>query len=307
MNSIMNNINPYIIHCGKTHKQTCPEPGTKYGLRQVKWFELELINWGEGHILTDDKKLEARKGTLFFRKPGMIVNGVSPYYCHLIIFDMIYNPTKSLIYHEQNPYDAKKSIGKNLLGDQMSTNTCFDFPQAIETTKYTQLLELFQNVYTTFLQKDTNWQFYLKTLLMQILVLSFQDWTTLGILNNSRRSLRLNYSRIMLVRKYIEDNCNSQLKLEDMAEISGLSPNFFCKVFHEIIGASPIDYTNKCRISKAKRLLVETYKLVKEISYECGFQNETYFYTLFKRIEGVSPISYRDLHHTLFNNTLIKN
>ena len=43
----------------------------------------------------------------------------------------------------------------------------------------------------------------------------------------------------------------------------------------------------------AKRFLIESNKSIKEIAYECGFENDSYFYTLFKKTEGISPSAYQ--------------
>jgi AraC-type DNA-binding domain-containing proteins len=43
------------------------------------------------------------------------------------------------------------------------------------------------------------------------------------------------------------------------------------------------------KIDKAKELLIEGNKKVKEVAYELGYTNEFYFSRIFKRIEGLSP------------------
>jgi YesN/AraC family two-component response regulator len=43
------------------------------------------------------------------------------------------------------------------------------------------------------------------------------------------------------------------------------------------------------KIDKAKELIIEGNKKVKEVAYELGYANEFYFSRTFKRIEGISP------------------
>ena len=43
----------------------------------------------------------------------------------------------------------------------------------------------------------------------------------------------------------------------------------------------------------AKELLTNTSKSIKEIAFELGYENKDYFFTVFKKITGTTPISYR--------------
>lgn len=97
------------------------------------------------------------------------------------------------------------------------------------------------------------------------------------------------YQKILSVKEYIDNNISLRFNLEMLVEMSGISRYFFCRIFKKIVGESPINYVNICKINTAKRLLVETEKSVKEIISECGFDNESHFYKLFKKSVGVSP------------------
>jgi YesN/AraC family two-component response regulator len=98
----------------------------------------------------------------------------------------------------------------------------------------------------------------------------------------------------MRVKKYIDNNVYKRIKLSELAEIAGLSTGFLDRIFKEIIGETPVSYINKVRIEAVKKMLLETDKSVKQIAYDCGFENDVYFYMLFKKIEGVSPLTFKD-------------
>ncbi|NPA08854.1 MAG: helix-turn-helix domain-containing protein, partial [Chlorobi bacterium] len=44
---------------------------------------------------------------------------------------------------------------------------------------------------------------------------------------------------------------------------------------------------------EAKRLLLFTDKSVKEITYELGFEDVSYFSNFFKRLSGNTPVSFK--------------
>ena len=301
MISNIDNINPYILYCGYLNETVCPPPGTEYRERQVKWYEIEFITWGTGKIITEGKIIPAEKGAIFFRKPGMIVRGISPYHCYSIIFDMIYEKSKYDIYcSDKNFYNDDTPYRKFSELESDNTYSGFGFPHAMKTNRYNMFEELFLNVFDEYLLNGVSRQFFLKTYLMQILMLTYNELSLKNAFQQQNLSLYLNYPKVMAVKNHIDNNFRSGFKLENLASLANLSPNFFCKIFKRIIGETPINYINKKRVFAAKRRLLETNDTIKEISYWCGFDNETYFCTLFKKLEGITPLQYRVKHRMLY-------
>ena len=56
---------------------------------------------------------------------------------------------------------------------------------------------------------------------------------------------------------------------------------------------TPTEYVSFLRLQKAKRLLIDTDLLIKEIAAECGFSNEYYFSNFFKKRTELSPQNFR--------------
>ena len=53
------------------------------------------------------------------------------------------------------------------------------------------------------------------------------------------------------------------------------------------------EYINSLRLNYAANLLVNTNYSLTDIYLECGFSNQTYFSTCFKRTYGMTPTAYR--------------
>ena len=68
-----------------------------------------------------------------------------------------------------------------------------------------------------------------------------------------------------------------------------LSPTYLSRTFKETTGYSVIEFFNKIKIDKAKELIIEGNKKIKEVAQTLGFTDEFYFSRIFKRIEGISP------------------
>ena len=54
------------------------------------------------------------------------------------------------------------------------------------------------------------------------------------------------------------------------------------------------DRINYLRVELAKKLIRKNYLDISEISNMCGFSHRTYFYNVFKKIEGISPAQYKN-------------
>lgn len=105
------------------------------------------------------------------------------------------------------------------------------------------------------------------------------------------------YSRLNPVLHYIDDHFSESLSIEDMAEIIGVTPQYLCQLFKKIINQRPIEYLNNVRINKSKDLLIKFPKMkVDEISKKSGYDSSSYFCSIFKRNEGMSPGRFRELH-----------
>jgi AraC-like DNA-binding protein len=290
----LNDIFPYIVSCTHVNEKNCPPAGTRFEERVVKWYELELILWGEGHIITEGKLIPVRRGDLLFRKPGMVVQGFPPYHSYFAVFDMMYSKEKVSAYAENDYLNYISFSGKNKL-----LTSQFDIPDIMNISQFSSLEEMFRNLYQYYVSNGRTGQFYLRTFIMQILMSIFNEWNKVKVLRNPSRSILTNYSKIIMVQEYIYANLKKRISLGELAEISGLSPNFLCNIFKRIVGVNIVEYVNECKINSAKKALVSTNMCVKEISLDLGFENESYFYTLFRKIEGMSPSEYRVIHRQI--------
>ncbi len=94
--------------------------------------------------------------------------------------------------------------------------------------------------------------------------------------------------------KHIHEQFTTDLPISEIAEVSGVTREYFCKLFKEQTGLTCTAYINELRISKACDLMMQdSTKKIEDISRECGFRTVTYFNRVFKQKMGVSPGEYR--------------
>jgi AraC-like DNA-binding protein len=92
---------------------------------------------------------------------------------------------------------------------------------------------------------------------------------------------------------YITRNYKNDLRIEDIAEITGLHPNYITTLFRKESGINITDYVLMLRIYEAQRLLLTSDMKIIDIAMEVGFGSMSNFYKYFKKICGKNPKDYR--------------
>jgi len=93
--------------------------------------------------------------------------------------------------------------------------------------------------------------------------------------------------------RYINDNLNSLITRDMVADDLGLSASYFSRLFHDYAGTTFSDYLARKRIARACELLRDTELTLQEISGMSGFRDFNYFLKVFKKIQGHTPTEYR--------------
>lgn len=102
--------------------------------------------------------------------------------------------------------------------------------------------------------------------------------------------------RVKMVIRFIEENGDRQLSLNEIAQSINVSPWHLCRLFKTGTGTSVNQYLLGLRMQKAKELLETTCLRVKEIMNQVGIRDESHFARTFKKLFNVSPSQYRALY-----------
>ena len=94
-------------------------------------------------------------------------------------------------------------------------------------------------------------------------------------------------------KKYIKQHFTEDIDRNDVANSVFLTPNYLSKLFNKETGLTIRDYINQLRINEAKRLLSTTSKAISTIAMDVGFENVSYFSTVFKKYCGCNPDMWR--------------
>lgn len=101
------------------------------------------------------------------------------------------------------------------------------------------------------------------------------------------------------VKKYIQEHYNEPIKLEDVSSLGGFNPNYFSGMFKQETGMNFSEYLTRVRIEKAKQFLIEGKKTAMDIALEVGYSDAKYFYKIFKKTTGLTPMEFARLYQKM--------
>ncbi len=107
----------------------------------------------------------------------------------------------------------------------------------------------------------------------------------------SGRPNQLPHRAVLRAREYLHDHYAENVMLQELADVSGLSPYRLGRLFAASVGVPPHAYQLQLRIERAKRLLLAG-RSVSDTAHEVGFFDLSHFSRHFKRQVGVSPGRY---------------
>ncbi len=103
-------------------------------------------------------------------------------------------------------------------------------------------------------------------------------------------------TRLIPALDLISRSFRENLSLKDMAAACCLSSNYFHRLFSVAFEMSPLYYVRMIRLEEAIRQLIYTRKPVKQVAWDTGFEDESYFSRTFSKSYGISPGRYRKEH-----------
>ncbi|WP_221468987.1 AraC family transcriptional regulator [Cohnella nanjingensis] len=94
--------------------------------------------------------------------------------------------------------------------------------------------------------------------------------------------------------KFIEERYRStDFSVTDVAEHLGYSVSYVNKLFNEHLGTTVHETINRKRLAKARELVEQSDMIIGDIAEMAGFSSSNYFYYVFKKEFGMTPLACR--------------
>jgi AraC family transcriptional regulator len=88
---------------------------------------------------------------------------------------------------------------------------------------------------------------------------------------------------------FMQAHLAEDISLEMLAASAGLSPFHFARLFKKSLGLAPHQYLIRCRLERARELLLTDHASIADVAVEVGFCDQSHLAAHFKRLYGVTP------------------
>ena len=232
------------------------------GKRQVG---LHLSNYSDGDLVLIGSNVphtgfteyfdQERKEVVIQFKPEFLGNSIENVFEFKKISKLLELSKQGLVFHGE----TKKNIGISMLGLKYESN-------------FQQLLTLIR--------------------ILESLA-SSDEFTILNKDDFSKSNSIIENERINKIFNYIKINYKDKVCLEEASNLICMTKPSFCRYFKKHTGKRFTEFLNEYRINNALKLLAQTEMDIKNICYECGFNNFSHFNRLFKNTLNLTPSEYR--------------
>ena len=105
--------------------------------------------------------------------------------------------------------------------------------------------------------------------------------------------------RLQRVFTHIKENIAQDLSVAELAQVVGMSQYYFSKLFKMSTGTTPHQYVMRQRVERAQEHLRDSRTPLAEIATQVGFETQSHFTSVFRRLVGATPKHYREMHQAI--------
>ncbi len=154
----------------------------------------------------------------------------------------------------------------------------------------TEIEKNFFKIMEQYTDKKIHFKMYMRILLIETLIVL--NRIVKNTIPDREKDLSLSEQKIQEAVKYINENYNQDISLEQIARKHSISKYYFCRIFKNITGFNFVDYLNHVRINEAQKLILNSNLNVSNIAEKVGYNNVVHFSRMFKKIIGCPPSKY---------------
>ena len=112
-----------------------------------------------------------------------------------------------------------------------------------------------------------------------------------------------NDERLQKVINFITENFYREISLKELAEISFMTTNSFCRYFKERTNKTAFEFIREFRISKACQMIINSNKTISQICDDTGFNSFSSFNRVFKSVKGITASEFKYMYQEInFSN-----
>lgn len=258
--------------------RVCTQPFYFEGELHEPW-EMVYVRRGQGDFTADDRVYRLGEGDIIFHKPmefhkiSADEKGVEFYVCS---FDL----SGTLVYRLKDLVFSLDPMEKALMEELINWMVELDGGVFLDY-EYRNCLPMWQ-------KEENSPKLYRAINMMETIIYSILGRSRNNIESRETENTKL-YTKVVGI---LEENIDSSIGIEEIADICMVSPSTVKNCFSRHAGCGVHKYFLKMKIRAAAKLLREGNS-VSEVSNTLGFNNPNYFTCVFKRETGRRPSDYR--------------
>ena len=242
-------------------------------------YIIHYVISGQGKLFFDGKEYSIKAGQAFLIEPGYVVS------------------------YQADKADPWEYVWLNFDGEYVKG--------LLETAGLSQFNPVFPSAFSnklnnifiglrTFIRDDSVDEMYVLGSLLQIFSC---------IVDLPSHIQKLYPKRTIYIKRaldYINSNFHLAISVEEIAKLLRLDRKYFCAIFKEETGVSPIQYILSLKVSRASALLINTDCSVSEVAYSVGYDDLFTFSRMFRQQTGLSPSKFRQTANVPFEPIKVK-
>ncbi len=273
---------------------TADHPWT-HGRRTIDNIELIVGIQGTAYLQQDGERYEVGEGDVLVLLPGHPHEGYAPSQPGTSFYWVHFTCDDGFTVEDPDRAEGEMSLaGNNPYFDGLSE--CLLLPAFFHATGadrigilWRQLIHINESRYYTGLGA----QYALTSLVIEL------SQQAVARFDYSSHPPRETMSRIL---EWIRAHGSHAISLKDVAQEFNYSREYLARHFRKHMGMSMQDYINNLKLAKAREMLCQSDRPVREIAAALGFHDDKYFLRLFKRYERITPTEYRQAYHRIHRN-----
>ena len=244
------------------------------------YFEITYVQKGEGNYFVNGREYSMKESDL------IIFNNVEPHGWTLLNDDMhllvmVFAPEfvaeKMSLFDTGylKPFVERGSNFKNKIGHEEPVSH--------------EIRKAIREIYSEWENKGEGYRLMIKANILRILTMLIRTYQDESKSDAMLREKKNAMKRLERAFSYIDEHFCEKITLDEVAAVAYMSPNYFSSYFRKMMIVRFSDYVTRLRIMRVRELLKDENNNVTEVALQCGFNNISNFYRLYKKHVGKPP------------------
>ena len=260
--------------------------------RTIWDYEIIYLKEGNMYVTVDDKRYACVPGDFILLKPNqhhILESGSKTVIQPHVHFDLVEDELSKKIYIPFITADKMNTEQTKWFREDIMPALGINLPTVIRLYNSFALKDILLRIIDEFNYASPYSEIFAKGLLLELIAELARSYN----LSINQSLYGTHYQDLEKITKYIYDNVDRDLSLDDLSNYSNISKFYLSRLFKQAMGISPYKYITQVKFKKTKELLQFTNLSMNDIALRMSFPDQQTFSRWFKKIDGNPPIKYR--------------